>query len=248
MNKTIEKQLNHRSIRKFKDQPLPPEIVATLVDVARHTSTSSFMQKMTLISITDPIKKLQISEVSNQKYVAECGHLFVFVIDNFRNNQIAREEGIDTHLNQTASHFLSGFSDALLACQNVLLAAESLDLGGVILGSILNDTERLIDILELPKYTFPIIGLALGYPDQEPQLKPRLPQELMHFENTYQVLDNYHEALAEYDETVTEYYDLRDANTRIDTFTNQVEKSFKSIPSKRSLIKDSLNKQGFINK
>ncbi|MCQ2569931.1 MAG: NADPH-dependent oxidoreductase, partial [Limosilactobacillus sp.] len=40
MNETIQTQLNHRSIRAFKDQALTPEQLNTLYDVARHTSTS----------------------------------------------------------------------------------------------------------------------------------------------------------------------------------------------------------------
>ena len=47
--------------------------------------------------------------------------------------------------------------------QNVVVAAESLGIGTVYLGSILNDIEKLCELLKLPKYTFPVVGLALGY-------------------------------------------------------------------------------------
>lgn len=43
MNDTIRIQLNHRSIRAFKEQALTKEEVELLVDVARHTATSKFM-------------------------------------------------------------------------------------------------------------------------------------------------------------------------------------------------------------
>lgn len=58
--------------------------------------------------------------------------------------------------------------------QNTVNATESMGLGAVILGSILNDAAQLIELLQLPKLTFPVLGLEVGYPDQEPQLKPRL--------------------------------------------------------------------------
>ncbi|WP_232505377.1 nitroreductase family protein [Erysipelothrix larvae] len=143
---------------------------------------------------------------------------------------------------------MSSFSDCLLACQNVMVAAESMGLGGVILGSILNDAQQLIEILELPKLTFPIIGLVVGYPDQQPQLKPRLPQELIHFENKYCILDNYHEALQAYDAVVTEYYDLRDMNNRIDSFTLQATKSQQTVNEGRLKLKKTLEKQGLLVK
>lgn len=40
MNETIKTQLNHRTIRAFKNQELTDEQKKTLEEVARHTSTS----------------------------------------------------------------------------------------------------------------------------------------------------------------------------------------------------------------
>lgn len=53
-NFTIDHQLNHRTIRKFKDQPLTEEQLTTLFEVARQTSSSEFLQQMTIIRVTDP--------------------------------------------------------------------------------------------------------------------------------------------------------------------------------------------------
>lgn len=72
--------------------------------------------------------------------------------------------------------------------QNVVTAAESLGLGTVYLGSILNDSERICEILNLPELTFPVIGLGIGYPNQKPQLKPRMDMRLRVFENSYKFL------------------------------------------------------------
>ena len=64
-------------------------------------------------------------------------------------------------------------------------AAYSLGLGCVILGSLLNDVPALIDLLNLPEYTYPVLGLAIGKPDQDPALKPRMPRSMQFFENEY---------------------------------------------------------------
>ncbi|WP_317944247.1 oxygen-insensitive NADPH nitroreductase [Carnobacterium maltaromaticum] len=225
MNPVIETIIKHKSIRKFKETPLSKEQVELLVTVAQHTSTSSFMQSYSIIGVTDPIKKQQLAEVGNQPYIAEAGHLFVFIADLNRNKQIAEKNEKDTTVLESTDRFLVGFTDASLAAQTTLLAAESLGLGGVFLGSLLNNAEKVIEILELPTQTFPVVGLAVGYPDQEPQLKPRLPMAHIYHENTYKVQSEPQEALADYDSVVTEYYDLRNANTRIDSFTNQATKS-----------------------
>ena len=78
MNETIKTQLNHRTIRAFKDQPLTKEEVDLLVEVAQRTSTSMYLQAYSIISVTDPELKKGLAAVSGQPYVETSGHLFVF--------------------------------------------------------------------------------------------------------------------------------------------------------------------------
>lgn len=84
-NKTIDTQLNHRSIRKFKDTTLNKEQLETLYSVFAQTPTSMFMQNASLIHIIDPEQKKKIRELCNQKYVGAEGDLFIFVVDLYRN-------------------------------------------------------------------------------------------------------------------------------------------------------------------
>jgi len=88
--------------------------------------------------------------------------------------------------------------------------------------------------------------LAIGWPDQAPQLKPRLPERFVHFENTYQLPMPVKPQLADYDARVHEYYDLRDANRRVDTFTNQVQQRLSLQPEKRAELLQVLQRQGFL--
>ncbi|MGY3778264.1 oxygen-insensitive NADPH nitroreductase [Isobaculum melis] len=247
MNQTIETLLNHRSIRKFKEKAISSEIIHTLVDVAQHTATSNFMQSYSIIGITDQQVKAQIAKIGNQPYIAESAHLFIFVVDQHRNAQIAKENGAeDVLVSGSMDRFMIGYSDALLATQNMIVAAESLGLGTVCLGSILNDAKEMIQLLKLPQYTFPVLGLAIGYPDQEPQLKPRLPMNIVYHENAYQEIGNFSEELAAYNAEVETYYDLRDANKRIDSFSKQITASMDRKPAGRMALLDYLKEQGFL--
>ncbi|MDN5951245.1 MAG: NADPH-dependent oxidoreductase [Loigolactobacillus coryniformis] len=245
-NSTVARQLAHRTIRAFKNQPVAPEMISELIAVAQHTATSNFQQAFSVISVTDLAKKQQIAAISKQPYVADNGHLFVFIADQHRNQQIGAEMGTTANHLGGADRFLQAWSDTSLAVQNTVVAAESLGLGAVILGSILNDAQQLIDILELPQLTFPVLGLAIGWPDQAPQLKPRLPERFVHFENTYQLPKPVKPQLADYDARVHEYYDLRDANRRVDTFTNQVQQRLSLQPEKRAELLQVLQRQGFL--
>ncbi|MGM0125335.1 hypothetical protein IGI37_002733 [Enterococcus sp. AZ194] len=222
MNSVIELQLKHKTIRKFKDKELDETTVSQLVEVAQHTATSNYAQSYTIMSITDEKKKKRIAEIGRQPYIAEAGHLFILLSDQARNAKIVEESGESTDIFSSFDKFLIGATDAILAAQNIVVAAESLGLGGVLLGSILNQVDELTQLLELPPLVVPVLGIALGYPDQEPQQKPRLPEKLVHFENTYPKWENVSEQLVEYDSTVTNYYNARDSNKRIETFAQMI--------------------------
>lgn len=57
MNNVIETMLNHRSVRKFKDEELTKEQITTIVEAAQSASTSSFIQAYSIIGITDKEKR-----------------------------------------------------------------------------------------------------------------------------------------------------------------------------------------------
>ncbi|MFD1464909.1 nitroreductase family protein [Lapidilactobacillus mulanensis] len=246
MNAEIDRQLHHRTIRAFTTQEIPATTIDTLVDVARHTATSEFLQAFSVISITDPQLKTAIAQISKQPYVANNGHLFIFIADQHRNAIIGAEMNQPENKVGGANKFLAALADATLAVQNTVVAAESMGLGAVVLGSILNDAQQIIDLLHLPELTFPVLGLAIGYPDQEPQYKPRLPKKFMHFENGYQLPEPIVPQLKAYDAEVHDYYDLREANRRVDTFTNQVKRSLLNVPEKRAQLLTILHQQGFL--
>ncbi|MGX7014062.1 NADPH-dependent oxidoreductase [Vagococcus silagei] len=246
MNETIQSQLNHRTIRQFKQEKISEEMVSSLIDVARHTASSSFTQTFSLIRVTDIELKKKIAVICNQAYVADVSELLIFVADQYRNEQIAVEQGQETSVLQNMDRFMVAMTNAVLASQNVTVAAESLGLGTVYLGSILNDSRQIIDLLELPEYTFPILGLGIGYPDQEPQLKPRLPQKFMCFENKYALPSPLIAELKDYDEVVSEYYDLRDTSRRVDSFTKQMASDMTKKPEKRLHILEEIKKQKLI--
>lgn len=246
INETIKHQLAHRTIREFKDEEIPEEIFQTLIEVARRTATSTGMQASSIIRVTDPHIRKQVAEVCNQEYVARAPELLIFIVDQHRNWNIAKEKDCFEESIRTMDQFFASFTDACIAAQNVVNAAESLGLGTVYLGSILNDPERICEILKLPELTFPALGLGLGYPNQDPQLKPRMDMKYRVFENEYVSFDSYLDELKNYDEEMNTYYDLRMANRRVDTFTDQVVKRLMSPLPKRQKILNAIRKQGFI--
>lgn len=129
---------------------------------------------------------------------------------------------------------------AMLA-QNALTAAESLGLGGVYIGGLRNNIEAVTELLKLPQHVLPLFGLCLGWPADNPDLKPRLPASILVHENSYQPLDK--DALAQYDEQLAEYYLTRGSNNRRDTWSDHIRRTI--IKESRPFILDYLHKQGW---
>lgn len=214
------------------------------MEVARHTATASYLQGYTVLHITDPQVREKIYAASGQPYVGGTkGDMFIFVVDLYRNSRIRAEQGVSSEALSSMNLFLTGAEDALLAAQNVVVAAESMGLGTVYLGSILADPRLVVDALELPELTFPILGLLVGHSDQEPSQKPRLPLSILTAENTYPRVESYTEALADYDREVTEYYDLR-SGSRLESFTHLVANGIGVGGAHVSPIMQVLNDQG----
>ena len=154
----------------------------------------------------------------------------MFVADEHRNAIIAESKGVptdsDTYGLAGSYRFSQAQNDAVLALHAMETAAYSLGLGCVILGSLLNDVPGLIEALHLPQYTYPVLGLAIGKPDQAPALKPRMPRELQFFDDVYPSDDDATESIKErigaFDVSVHEYYDLRNTDRPVDAFSDQI--------------------------
>lgn len=249
-NGTLDVLLNRRSIRAFTDEPVSAQDVDAIEAAAQRAATSQFYNAWSAIRITDEDLKQKLAEVARQPYVATAPLLYVFVADQHRNYRIAEAKGVaESDITYGTSFMLAqAQNDAVLALHAMETAAESLGLGGVILGSLLNNIDELIDLLHLPEHTFPVLGLALGHPAQQPQLKPRMPRELQFFNNAYPTDDETPDVLAQFkdfDATVHEYYDLRDASKPVAGFTDQIAQGATSdAPLKKALHSHEV-RQGF---
>lgn len=238
MNQTIETILRHRSIRKFTDQPISPEQLSAVLDCGIAASSSSFIQCVSIIRVTEAEKRALLADYAGgQAYVASAAEFLVFCADFNRHRQIHPEARLG-YTEQT----LIGAVDAALMAQNAMIAAESLGLGGVYIGGIRNKPAEVSELLSLPRHVLPLFGLCLGYPDQNPELKPRLPRELIVHQNTYQPeLDK--QQLEQYDSEVRKYYRTRTGGNKETSWSEQITATLNK--EARPYMKDFINNRGF---
>ena len=90
-----------------------------------------------------------------------------------------------------------------------------------ILGGIRNKIDLVTEALELPDLSYPVFGMCLGYPDQDPEVKPRLPLEVVLKQDKYQA-ENDPVLIAEYDKSVSTYYQSRTGGQKDMTWSEQI--------------------------
>lgn len=174
MTPTIELICGHRSIRHFTDEPISEAQREAIINSARATSSSSFLQCSSIIRITDKaLREELVTLTGGQKHVAQAAEFWVFCADFNRHLQICPDAQLGL-----AKQLLLGVVDTAMMAQNALTAAESLGLGGVYIGGLRNNIEAVTELLKLPQHVLPLFGLCLGWPADNPDLKPRLPSSI----------------------------------------------------------------------
>jgi len=221
MNPTIDLLTNHRSIRKFTDEAIDPDLFTRLIEAGQAAASSSFLQGVTIMRVTDPDKRAALREVAGgQAYVEAAAEFLVFCADLSRPMRCCKAHG-GTPAEGLTEQFIIATVDAALYAQNLVVAAESAGLGICYIGALRNDPAKVTEVLDLPKQVYPVFGLCLGHPAQDPEVKPRLPVGVTLKENSYSI-DGEEEAIAAYDEEMRTYYANRSANIKIQGWSDQM--------------------------
>lgn len=221
MNDVISLLKAHRSIRKFSDEPIDPELLAELVRAGQAAATSSFLQGVTIIRVTDAAKRAKMAELAgNQAYVETAAEFLVFCGDLKRASQCCDWHGAEATEGYT-EQFLIAAVDVALMAQNVVIAAESAGLGICYIGGIRNNPRQVSDLLGLPRLVMPVFGLCLGWPAHDPEVRPRLPLEVVFKENSYDDTGD-RERIESYDIQVRDYYENRTGAAKVMSWSEQM--------------------------
>ncbi len=210
----IDLLTSHRSIRKFTDEPVDDELAQSIVRAGLSSATSSNLQGTTAIRVRNPETRAAIAELAGgQSYVESAAAFFVWCADLHRSAVACEIGGGEFHAGMT-EHFIIAVTDCAIAAQSAVVAAESVGLGICYIGGIRNDPTTMAELLELPEQVVPLFGLCLGYPDQDPALKPRLPISVTLKEESYDQSNDV-AGIEAYDEQMRAYY-LDRTNGKVD--------------------------------
>ncbi|MFC3747781.1 NADPH-dependent oxidoreductase [Paenibacillus sp. GCM10012306] len=186
MNEIIRTLTNHRSYRSYSDRAVSTEDLQNIIASAQAAPSWVHGQQFTIIAVHNQERKQRLAELSgNQKHVAEAPVFLVFCMDFYRAGLASEMEGQPFEAASDVDALLVGAADVGLAMAGAITAAESLGLGTIPIGGVRRNTKAVIELLQLPKYVFPIAGLCVGYPGAESPKKSRLPMEAVYHEEQY---------------------------------------------------------------
>ena len=188
----IEKR---RSIRKYRDEPVPEELIDRLLEAARLAPSSSNTQSWKFKVITDPETRRKLKDLAlGQKFVEEAPAVIACCIDLNAFGERAKEAlklvtsgavrpSLGMILRSVRSSkdkdpervVVNGVINVSIATEHIALAATELGLGTCWIRAF--DPHGTEELLGLPEGVSVLCLLTVGYPAQDPPPRPRVPLE-----------------------------------------------------------------------
>lgn len=192
MNQTIQQLFDRKSVRVFTDREITPEEKDLILRAAVQAPTAGNQQLYTIIDVTDPsMKETLVKTCDNQPFIASAKLVLIFCADCKKWYDAFRFAGCEPREPGVGDLALA-ISDATIAAQNTVTAAESLGIGSCYIGDIMENCEQHRALLHLPRYVFPCCMLVFGFPTEQQmeRKKPlRSPMDSIVHENVYHEMD-----------------------------------------------------------
>lgn len=188
MNNTIKELIERKSVRVYTEESISAETKKLIIQAAMEAPTAGNQQLYTILDITDrKIKETLAETCDHQPFIAKAQMILIFCADCQKWYDAYVAGGCSPRKPQ-AGDLMLAVTDAAIAAQNAVTAAESLGIGSCYIGDIMEQCETHREILHLPPYVFPAAMVVFGYPteQQKKRCKPeRADQKFIVHENGY---------------------------------------------------------------
>lgn len=172
---------NRRSIRRFTEKTISDNDLENILEMGFRAPFAA--QLCSIVYTRDPEKMQSLRKIG---VYPTTSVLMIFFIDVRRLEKIMKKREREYKYDDGMTLWL-GIQDVSLVAENIVLAAEALGMGSVLLGVAPLQADLIADVLNVPKRVFPVVGLCLGYPDpqEETDVRPRFPLNLSASEDSY---------------------------------------------------------------
>ncbi|MGY3746115.1 nitroreductase family protein [Vagococcus salmoninarum] len=207
MTEIIDLMLEHRSYRDFEaGHELSPEELASILAAAQQAPSWMNGQFYSMIVLKDrEIREQLVALNPGNPHILNSSVFILFIADFNRTYHVSQKYHVPYQITNNHDALITATTDGALAFENALVAAESLGYGCCPIGSIRKQSLAIIDLLNLPAYTLPLFGLAIGKPTVAMKVKPRLPKgAVIHYDGyqsyDYALIESYDQVMAKFGE------------------------------------------------
>ena len=160
-NSTIDIMMNRKSIRKYKPEA-PPENILEAVVRAGQQAPFAF-QTCSLVLCRN-----------SKKHPYKAPWMFTVCVDSYKFEKIMAKRNWKMVINNLA-YLILAMQDAAYVAENMVIAADSLGLGSCFIGAAPYEADKIAEEYDLPQRVFPLVQLVMGYPSENPPPRPRFP-------------------------------------------------------------------------
>ena len=193
MNEVLRQLYARKSIRVYTEQPIGKAEKEAILRAAAEAPTAGNQQLYTILAITDPVIKEKLVETcDHQPMIAQAKMVLIFCADCKKWYDAYLAVGCEIRKPGVGDLMLA-CTDAMIAAQNAVTAAESLGIGSCYIGDIMENCEVQRELLHLPEYVMPVGMVIFGYPTDQQMNRPkpeRVEMKYVVHENGYMPLSD----------------------------------------------------------
>lgn len=160
-------------------------LIHSLLATASRAATMGNMQLYSVVETRTAEGKERLAPLHfNQPMVKGAAVVLTFIADFRRFTHWCDVSDADAGYDNFLS-FTNAMTDCMLFCQNFCTLAEEAGLGTCFLGTTVYNPKGVIEALQLPRLTFPVATITVGWPDEDPAQTDRLDVSAIIHEETY---------------------------------------------------------------
>ena len=182
--------LRRTSIRNFnRNKEIPTEILEKILLAGIRAPSAGNIQPRTFIVVKNQTIKERLFELcENQAFMKDAPVWIVVCVDLHRHLKAAKLTGVDYDYTGVLPYTF-GVLDTALSLENMVIAAEALELGSVIIGSVIEHPEKVKEILKLPEHCLALSILCIGYPKKKLGRREKWDYNVIVCEDYYREID-----------------------------------------------------------
>jgi len=189
-NETMKLLFERSSCRSFLDKAIPRDTLDAVLEAGIHSATAGNLQPYSIVKIENLESRMKLAELCGQSFIGKAPVLLLFCLDLHRNERWAKLEVAPFTATSSFRHFWVSFQDAIICAQNICTAADSIGLGSVYIGNVIDVPEDVQRLFKLPKGVFPVVLLCLGYPKVRPKRANKLGLDVVVHSEYYHEMDD----------------------------------------------------------